>query len=509
MCSSFVKKNRIVIVIILLSFLFNSKVLAQSTDQDINTDAFNNVYFITDIEYKITGVVTPAALTAKLNLTKDLTFDSYADFHAYVEDKKAKLVNLRQLRSTSNITFSSSWNSEKERFDVILHIYAVADWTMFLLPYFKYSDSSGLLLSARARDYNFFGSLETLALNYNYVFDEHGRTKNEGTLSFKYPFNIQSHILTPGIQEEISKRSDGLFVNRTALSLEHSFPITRRISVVSSIRQDFVVSHGVPDSEVKNTTHAENTFFFGFAFALNENVLPVVNIFTYTPKIKWFLKYPLDEFTPADDLDYKESIPGFEHSLTFGRVDWINNFRKGLSASLSNYIWYRHYYVGVDSNIELELRGHYTYKNIFGINLRSILSQSLYYRTKDLASLKTEGISLGSKLRGILDNQFENAVSGLIVNTEIVFKLFSLRPLLVDEVHLGFFSDIGLKRRYETPFDYQEDMRITVGVVGIVFSIYRSLFLRVSYGIDLLEAVEAGEYTFSNREIFIGLNLFY
>ncbi len=494
------------IIFLLISICVTSNVLAQqNSDQE-----YTHTYYIKDITYVITGSVTEAALTLKLSLKKDIAFDSQKMLLDYIYDKRSRLKNLRQLTSSSTIVFNSLWNEQENRFDVILTIHAIADWTIFALPYFKYSDNSGLLLSGRGRDYNFLGSLETLRIDLNYTLQD-TLAEYELSTSFKYPIKINEHIITPGIEETLSWQNDDLFENKTKFILDYAYPITSYLTFLSGASQRFI-SRGGNTEQPEIYSYANSVFYFGSSISLNKSILPIVNIFVYSPKITTELRYPLNDITPIENNAYSDLLSSFSHDISFGRVDWIQNLRQGISVSLGNEIQYQKSYTGFNIDIDLESQGHLAINDSIGLSTRAYFVQNFYHRPHHEDSLFSAGTNLATRIRGVLDDKFGDAISGMAFNMDILFNLFSLRPLLVDEVQLGIFSDVALRKQYETEFNADKDIKVTAGITVIIFSIYRSLHLRASLGSDILQAKEEQLSLSSllrNRELFIGLNLFY
>ena len=498
------------IIFLLMTVCITSNVLAQQEETEYQKYTYNNIYYIQDIDYMIIGLITEAALTLKLSLKKGINFNSQEKFLNFIYDKRTRLKNLRQLKSSSTIIFTSTWNKEKEHFDVILTIHAIADWTVFVLPYFKYSDNSGLLISGRGRDYNFLGSLETLRINLNYTF-QNNLNKYEASTGFKYPIKINEHILTPGFEETISWRDDNLFENKTKFTLDYVYSLLSYLTFISGASQNFTVKGG-NKSQPDIYSYAKSIFYAGTNISLNQSVLPIVNIFVYSPKIEVKLLYPLNKITPIRDNDYNDTFYSFIHDISFGRIDWVQNLRQGLSVSLGNKIEYQKSYNGYNIDVNFEAKGHFIINSIIGLKARVYFIKNFYYRPDHKNTLSNAGTSLSSRLRGVLDDKFGNAISGMALNTDILINLFSLQPLLIDEVQLGLFSDIALRQQYETSYDPENDIKVTTGFSLTIFSIYRSLHLRASLGIDILQAVKEEISIHSllkNREFFIGLDLFY
>ncbi len=466
-------------------------------------------YRVVNIEYYITGYVASAALALRLELPRNAVFESFEEFDSFLRDRQSRISNLRQLKTSSTISYKNVWNEEEQLFDVVLLVFANADWALFILPYFNYSDSSGLLLGARAKDYNFLGSLETLSIDFDFITETNLSTSLGGGVDFKYPFRFESHIFTLGFQEIISWKPDGSFDNTTGVSFHYLYQLDKTFSLLASVNQAFISTRdSLLQTEIRS--YSETTLSSGVKINLNSTPLPFVNIISYTPQLRLITRVPLDAQTPAGNPDYSDIIPQIHQNISFGRVDWIQNFRQGVLFNLDATVGYRSAYVGIDTNLALTFSTHFTTSQIFGFNFRANLLQNLYYRPFSEDLLKDEGNDdLGKLLRGIIDQDFENSVNGVILNADFMFRLFSLRPLLIDEVHAGVFTDFGIRSRSSTPFLAEEDLAFTFGITGIVYTIFRSLYLRVSYGVDLLEIIRTGSFSFSNREIFIGLTLFY
>ena len=103
-------------------------------------------------------------------------------------DRRQVLANQRIFES-SDMTYTLG--EEDEGVVLVTLIVSVKDtWNLIVLPYPKYTTNDGFLLSLRARNYNFLGSMETLYLDLNYVYDENGDTSFGVGVDFTLPFEL-------------------------------------------------------------------------------------------------------------------------------------------------------------------------------------------------------------------------------------------------------------------------------------------------------------------------------
>lgn len=505
----FYKKRRLLIILIILLAILVEGYAQQKKNQ----------YVITDIHYDIKGLVTIAALEGKLDLHTNVKFDTLDALIFFVTEKRTTLSNLRALTEMSTIVFTHTWNNIKLQYDVEIFVYVTAGWNVLILPYFKYSDSTGLLLSMRGRDYNFLGSLETLYVNLDYGINEDSAQELGGSLGFQYPFKYNKNLFKLGVEEGAAyKLEEKEFNNNLKVFLGHSYPITQQVSLNSYLSQKFSNVINDDRTALYEYMFGENIVRYGMGFQLNRQPISGINNINYNPYLQYRLTYP---FYGNDPDLYKR----FNHWMTVGHdigiggTAWITGqfFRRGYSVSLENANQYDVYDAGWTVTINAEARAHFAVKNIFGMNFRLYGIQNYFLYSNNI-DLSTKGTNFGEKLRGVTDDEVEYSQSALVLNTELMIRLFQIRPLA--EFHFGPFFDVGLRSRNpentvsEDEFYGNEDIKYTVGFEGLAFALFsNSIVIRVSYGIDLGKLLESdGKYTFLSggvREIFIGLSLFY
>lgn len=528
----FLKKLSIVLGMILLLFLSNIQpVYAQKNPQ----------YTITDIHYNIKGSILVAAIEERIELQKNITFQSLEELIRYVQNKRTILSNLRQLTNMSTILFSHKWNPHALQYDIELFVYATAGNNLLILPYFKYTTSQGLLLSARGRDYNFLGSLETFYINLDYnlssltsnpddIFSS-SKSEHEFGISFglQYPIKYKKNIFKIILEDSMSfAMYNAIFSNQIKTGLEYSRILTQQTTLKYSMYQWFnstvKINSYDENSKTKKYTSGENEFQVGIGIQLTKIPQPFVHNIYYTPFIKYTPVYPLDGIE-SDDPNYHTRLNNIftvGHNINFGQRKWIPSgfFRKGFTFSMGNDYAYNDNNRILTIDIFTEIINHYALGNSIGINLRGYAVQNFFIfssdkkdRFRNNIDISNKGTNLGGRLRGVLDSEFDTVYRGFIINSDIMFKLFSIRPLA--EFHIGILFDFAMREQSSdfygtTTWNADENIKATIGIEGLAHALFsNSIVIRASYGIDLGKIIRDGTYDISNREIFIGLSLFY
>jgi hypothetical protein len=223
----------------------------------------------------------------------------------------------------------------------------------------------------------------------------------------------------------------------------------------------------------------------------------------YTPKIEEKFNY-----TPGGDIgDLRRGAQtSLSHSLGFGRVDWIDNFRSGLEASISNANTYNSFKNSWSNSVDISVAGHVRIVSFFGFSGR------LRYRDwfQDTYS------EAGDSLRGIRDDEF-SARRILSLNMDFPFRVFMFMPSLWFnapslrfmnlEFHLGPTVDASLTIAPDEPGISADNIRVTAGIELIAFShFWRNLYLRLSGGVNLRRLINTGSIADrSVWEIFLGM----
>jgi hypothetical protein len=199
------------------------------------------------------------------------------------------------------------------------------------------------------------------------------------------------------------------------------------------------------------------------------------------------------------------------HSLGFGGINWIGNYREGLSASIgnSNTLYFNPYDYSI--SLSADMTFHHRFSFLFGISSR------LQYRHW------FNGLSSGATgaIRGFPTNDYR-AEYMLSLNLDFPFRILRFAPsewfdnpklrIMDFEMHLSPFIDIAFMEGEQKPFPNKRSF--TDGLFGsgleiIIFpDFFRSLYLRISAGYSMNNLYETGKLP-KWDELFIGIGHHY
>jgi hypothetical protein len=475
---------------------------------------------ITGIRYHIEGR-TRDWILAKFLKDNDLyvgrTFASRADLDSVIADRTQLLLNQRTLE-TARIEATVEPRAGMPA-AVTLDVYTRDSWNLIGLPYFKYDSNSGLLLALRGRDYNFFGTMETLTLNLDYTYTEDQTNEWGAKSSFTLPFEMLGHDwswdfsggFTYDVGTDPVNFTDtvnfGLDLETTLGIAIPLWPDKWTLAYTQGfhiIRPDDEIVYTEPDRTLRpnpdGTFTADDKYYNESRLSLGSTIrtgwyLPVVEEVKYQPSVFVDVKYKAEgELSP----NYRGFQPGFSHALTAERVDWIGNFRNGASASITNSFPYS---LSTDRwlvSLQGDLAG-YRAASPWGFSARI----SGFYTPESVNTTDA-----AEPIRGVLDNRMEGNV-GLFWNSDLTLKVFTIRKFA--EAQGSFFFDAALVTDTNRSFDLGNDVKYSVGAEGIGFPLFaRAFYIRISLGFDITDFIKSFAIADLHRpEIFVGLGHHY
>lgn len=434
--------------------------------------AQEKTYVIQDITFHITGRTWERALEKRIDVRIGRTFASKAALEAYILDRQQVLINQRVLAEGS-VTYNTS-DLPDGRTAVHLIVATKDTWNVIVLPYFKYDSNSGLLLSLRARDFNFLGSMETLKLNLDYTFTNSNENEFGQDLSFSVPFRLVDHDWRFSLAQGLTYNAD---------KDNYEFDITTSTAIAFPIRkQDWSLTFTQAYYYNKldgygDTAHNLSSVSFGTAFELPLE-LGRLGALRYGPAVFTQVRY---RFGREISEERRGVEPGFTHSLFAERVDWLGNFRDGAELSLGNTYIYNPREDVWKNSVDWKFTGH---KALPWIGFSGRLSGFFQF---DKERGLEEDDNVGEPIRGILDDRLRGD-AGLFINTDIAVKMWTWFLAPYFEVQAGPFFDFALVKNRGDYFKLDE-MYYGGGIQVVVFPKFaRSLYLRASLGFDL-EAV--------------------
>lgn len=465
---------------------------------------------ITEIRYEMDGRTRQWAIEDLLDIEEGMVFSSEEELVAHLAEQEQRLTNQRVLQEgsiaferSSTILEEGNGESTARIQHVVVTVTTKDTWNFIVLPYFKYDSNTGLLLSLRTRDYNFFGTNQALSIDLDYE-----RTEEEEDLftiaaDFRLPFNMFDRRWELIVKESLElEASDVDFELSTGLGYYFDlFGLEWEAIYTESYRY--------------MTDDPDDNYYFTSRFDLGATIdtgvpLPGYGPLAYRPNVytKW-------NYTPEGISDERKGPSvGFEHYLEAGDYDWIGNYRDGQTFSVGNDNEY---------NVQKEEWNR-------SINFETALYRFLWQpqpseNPKAGVSTALSGFYLidgadedqddaAKAARGVL-NDTMNGDLGVFLNLDTIITFWTLEPIF--EAQFGAFFDIAYVRDlrgdfYEkTAFDPERDVRYGAGIEIVGFPLFaRSLYVRGSLGFDLV-AINEGTAPLSSeaREIFIGLGHHY
>lgn len=452
-------------------------------------------YRISEVDYSITGNTRQWLLDRLLDIDEERIFVSLEELEHYINAKEQLLVNERTLTDASvSIELVEEVGSGPALVRVTVQV--KDSWNMVILPYAKYDTNEGFLLSLRGRDYSFLGTMETLEMNLDYWYNETG--ENEFSLNGRsmIPFRLGRNEWLWTVSEELTWVEG----KPITFNIENRFDyLLYFLGMELNVGwgQDFYINNPyLTNDEVELfETYSRTRLSLGaslpFGLTLGGDDLR----YYFSPSVSWL------QGVGEVLRDSRQGISlGWTHSLTLGQVDWVGNFRRGLSFLLTHHSLYNAFHENWDSTLE----GYFAFHQAWvwgGINSR--LSGFTMLSKDD------ERDNAGGPLRGIVDTQVDDLGSGLYINVDFPIRMWIWFMSRWFEGHLAPFFDIGFFSPVSEASGV-DPLYYSAGIEGFAFAkAARSLYLRVSFGFDLKAVVENGVNPWDVRELYIGLGHHY
>jgi len=495
-----------------------------TAEEDIIVDVLihNNIYteesvfIINSFNYNVKGRTVPFVLNTKTELKTGEKITGKTNLAKFIKDKRQLLLNERVLKDDVRIEYTIGEKTEDGNYPVDLEIYVEDTWNIIALPYPKYDSNYGLSITLKARDYNFFGSMQPFRVDLGYKKDQENRTYFSLMLDSGLPFQAFGLNWFVDFDNYFDYRPDlskpFYYKNKTALSVD--LPI-KRTTLTLSFGESFYWNDENGDDykdefgDVQEGAYMSSNPEISWKIPLGLEIGEYGEL-TYTPTVSAVFNH---EF-PSHPLAYNRIGPflNFDHSLSFGRIDWIGNFHKGISVSASNSYSYDFYYKKNDwdpwtYSYKIITKGHFIFiDDLLGLSAR--LSHKHWIKSYDDYA--------GDLLRGVKDNDVK-AEYIFAFNLDIDVKALRIKPYewfpnvklmraLGFDVHLNPVIDAAWYKHPDKPASSDHEyFLLGAGFEMIIYPHrFRSMFLRISVGWDFSDIAEK-----SPMEIFLGMELFY
>ncbi|MBQ0166001.1 MAG: hypothetical protein KBT02_02690 [Treponema sp.] len=459
--------------------------------------AFAESYKINEVSYDMKGLTRQYALSQKVPLDTTQLFSSTEKFETYIEDIR-QLLNNQRVFQTSDITLTYLEENEDGVIPVNVLISTVDTLNIICVPYPSYNSNSGITLKLKLKDYNFFGSMETMTFDLNYQADSSDEMEDVShiyglTFGFEIPFNLIAIPTSWDSNFKFSYTYGNPEMDMSILEgLNFSIPIGEITSLDFAFNQNYFQNSNYIDIS------DDKYFQEAFSLSLPFTIATIPNWFSirWTPAINFTYNWDKDAFEGEDYGGMtEESLRGplfkVSHSFSGKRINWLGNFRDGISASLNQSYAYN-FYDDTD-NMNLTFSSQY-YKKL--CSFIGFSSRQYWYKNYD-----DSAVEFGSMIRGIRDSDLTSS-DFIVLNLDFPFSVFKThwgkwlgwdKLNYVDfECQLSPFFDMvcGYNTYADSYYNFKDGWYGT-GLEVIVFpERFRSIQCRASFGIDLVQFLE-------------------
>ncbi|MCK5673703.1 MAG: hypothetical protein KAH95_10010 [Spirochaetales bacterium] len=433
-------------------------------------------YIIRNVSYTIDGKTRERVLKHYLDIKSGESFVGESELLTFLDDKQKLINNQRTLAGGSIVTSYSEDPKNPEIIFVDLEVFVKDTWNYILLPYANYNSNDGFLLSLRARNYSFFGSMEKLSMNLDYLKPNNEKAEYSINGGFKLPFYLGGYNWKFSFDEDLTVSPDAPVKVITEAGIAIDIPLNS-LTWQASIDQEYYLNE---DGETDEDGYYMRTAArFGSSIPTGLN-FPYLGEVTYTPGI--ISSYAYKPFGTLSE-DRKGYEIGGEHGALAGQVNWYENFRDGIRFSVDQNLRYNYTRELWKSDQEVEIQLH----KFFGWGGISSRVQGFYlYNGAD-----NDIEEIGEPIRGILNDRI-NGNAGLFINLDFPVKIWIWFLDRWFEGHISPFFDYALIKPEGGDFTLTDGW-YGAGVEGFAFlKAARSIYLRFSLGVDL-EAVLDGK----------------
>jgi hypothetical protein len=520
------------------------------------TDTSTLIFYISVIDFKVTGRSRPFALMYQGEFAEGEELEGEEKLEKYIKDKIQLLLNQRILEQVE-INYTLGDAEADGRVPVYLLVSVVDTWNIIAIPQPQYDSNTGFKLTVKARDYNFFGTMSPLRVDLGYERRDNGIEPVKNIFRFEIDSDIPFQLL--GFRWNLNfdhlfgfTLSDGdkslSYKNITGLSVE--FPLKETTLTVgvegnailheeNPIQYRFIKEEDTEKYIEKYGEYAD-LYISGELYASWKIPMGIMvyefGELTYTPRVSGKFNY-----RPGEELEHWRKGPtaSFSHSLGFGRIDWLGNYRNGLDAGTQFGYTYNIYRKGWNNDYSFSVTWHKPFTDFFGISSRFQFRQWFFdaYSYSDPDSDKPlvfySYTEVGDVMRGILNNSIiaRNFDYMLSLNLDFPFRVLRFVPsqwfqtrklrFFDFDLHISPFIDISLLQGCKVEWDNgiirptqdmsfaPKDMLFTAGIEFIAFpAFFRSIYIRASFGYNLNKLAETGKLP-KWDEVFIGIGHHY
>lgn len=514
-------------------------------------------YQITNVNYEITASTLKFlpktkeyAIELNETLDKKRIFESKQELDSYLLDYELRLNNLRAFET---VVVSQSFTISEDENPTIIPVFVkvqVKDSIHIIaLPYPKYNSNDGFVFKLKAKDTNFLGSLNTMDTSFNFQHKEADEINEKKTIlgfnfGFDYPFKVGIFDLSWCNDYSFSYtlgNSTPEWDAKTGIEMSKTFDkMTSFLRFYQSFNKnlDYDYDDNSDATYFGEEIKLQNSFFLTETENFGKlKYAPYINfVYNWDRWGKDSSNYGINPQNSSLSSPYLT----VGHSLSLGRVNWLENLRTGLEAELSNNFKYNFQRKILYPEVSVDVKA---YKSFSLLPTKNFMNRwgisSRFYAFFDIFDynnqyFKDDGTNIGAYLRGIRDNQYfgeEEYSSWYALKTPSAIILSLDFPIHIFETHIKtkflrtFNFDLQISPFIDVALTYNKatkryfslkDGLYAGGIEVLVYPTqFKSFTVRGSLGIDLGRFLlsdyldTSWRYNCSKYEISIGVGLQY
>ena len=471
---------------------------------------FASSYRIVNVDYEIKGSTRKYALERKVDIDKKKIFADEDELIKYINDYKQRVENTRVFDDI-NVDFTVGESNDEEPLPVSIKVGAKDSLHLLVAPYPKYNSNSGFKFQLKVKDTNFLGLMETLTGDFSFAVVQNSKDEDEPA---KYKFGFSTDFAVPFKMGKINSSWNNVIdisytIRNTTpewklkTGLECSLPYDK-FPLNFEFYQSFIRDLDYEDTVIngKNIHYGDGTYFVEYAklsVPIRVQEISGWGSIYYTPFIDGTYNWDHNRISELNS-DLLGPEMGIGQTLSASRINWIENFRNGVSASLTQSYTYNFKTFVFSPGLQGEIKFYKAFKQL-GI-ATDIYAFAYMYTSKNI----------GSRLRGIRDDQYFASGSGaedkkacdtpaaVVINLDLPIKIFKAHwkevpvikhiPLVKYfdmELQLSPFVDVAFikNRATDTDFSYKDGF-LSGGLEMIIYPLrWKGIQVRGSFGVDL------------------------
>lgn len=437
-------------------------------------------------------------------------FESEEELIEYIEDYKLRLYNTRAFEQISVDYFIEEPSNEEDLYLVTLNVELKDSIHVLGMPYIKYNSNTGSNLKIKLKDTNFLGTLNTMSSELNFKIEqknEFDKPKYNFGLVFEYdqPFSVDPFEITWVNKYSLSYTIGNEMPEwnaKTGVKVELPFD---KFSYILEFYQYFINNYDYKDYSDSMYFTEEGKFSVPITIYDTTHWGALI----WKPYISAVYNWDFGRINENNtDLSSPSSCIG--NSIGIGRINWDGNFRIGYDVTLTNDYTYNFQRKMFYPWISFEGLLYQNYELFEGNTFNKIgLCCDFYYFVnfvnnvyKDNPFFKNDGKEIGSRLRGIRDNQIYAGsslgkatltTSAFVLNLDFPYHIFSTNfqhrifKYFNFDLQLSPFIDIALcYNKFTKQWYNPKDGFYAAGLEILVFpKKFSSYTVRASVGYDI------------------------